>query len=67
LKKHQLDHPGKLKYVGIEFNSSSQVLKTIAVELKGISGVAYNPEQLTDLFLKSIEVIDYNEPSAPVP
>jgi hypothetical protein len=36
-------------------------MKTIATELKGTTGVAYNPEQLTELFKKSVEVIQYRE------
>ena len=32
-------------------------MKTMAAELNGTTGVAYNPEQLTDLFKKSVEVI----------
>lgn len=36
-------------------------MNTIAVELKGTTGVAYNPEELTDLFIKSIEIIEYKE------
>ena len=32
-------------------------MKTIATELKGTNGQAYNPEQLTALFKKSVEVI----------
>ena len=36
-------------------------MKLISNELKGQSGVAYNPEQLSDLFEKSIEVVAYLE------
>ena len=61
LKKLQSNYPNKMKYAGIEFNSNVGVMKTICQELKGQTGVAYNPEQLTDLFSKSIEVIEYRE------
>ena len=57
LKRLQTSNPNKLKYAGIEFNSNVQVMKTICTQLKGTTGVAYNPEQLTDLFFKSIEVV----------
>ncbi len=36
-------------------------MKEIASELKGTTGSAYNPEELTNLFFKSIEVIEYRE------
>ena len=36
-------------------------MKKIASELKGTTGVAYNPGQLTELFKKSVEVIQYRE------
>ena len=61
LRKLQADHPGKLRYSGIEFSTHVPILKTIAAELNGKTGVAFNAEELTDLFLKSIEVIEYRE------
>lgn len=33
----------------------------MATALQGKSNVAYSPDQLTDLFMKSIEVIEYRE------
>jgi hypothetical protein len=38
-------------------------MNTIAADLKGKSSVAYNPDDLTVLFMKSIEVIEYREKS----
>lgn len=63
LKQLQAQNPGRLRYSGIELASKVEMLKTIAHELKGSSGIAYNAEQLTDLFLESIEVIEYREPN----
>ncbi len=54
LKKLQTSFIDRLKYAGIEFNSNVSVMKTICSELKGTTGVAYNPEQLTTLFMSSI-------------
>lgn len=61
LKRLQANYPDKLHYAGIQFNCSSDVMDIIANELKGQSGVAYNPDQLTTLFTKSIEVIAFRE------
>jgi len=36
-------------------------MKAIANDLNGKTGVAYNAEELTGLFLKSIEIIEYRE------
>ena len=63
LRNLQSRYPNKMKYAGIEFNSNVPVMNTICQELKGQTGVAYNPEQLTDLFYKSLEVIEYREKS----
>ena len=61
LQKLQKFYPNKLKYAGIQLNCKAQVMKTIATELKGKTGVAYNPDQLTELFKRSVEVIQYRE------
>ena len=61
LKNIQANHPGKLHYAGIELASDVKDLKEIASQLKGKTGVAYNPEELTELFIRSIEVVEYRE------
>jgi hypothetical protein len=61
LRNIQANNPNKFKYAGIEFNNGSQVMKDIARDLNGKTGVAYNAEELTGLFLKSIEIIEYRE------
>jgi hypothetical protein len=38
-----------------------RVMDDMATALQGKSNVAYSPDQLTDLFMKSIEVIEYRE------
>ena len=53
--------PNKLKYAGIEFDSNVPVMKTIATQLNGTTNTAYNPEELTKLFMKSIDVVEYRE------
>ncbi len=63
LKKLQADNPEKLYYAGIEFGGKLHVMNIIAAELKGKSNIAYTPEDLTVLFMKSIEAIDYREKS----
>ena len=44
LKDLMVKHPNKFKYAGIEFNINAPVMKTIAAELNGKTGTAYNPE-----------------------
>ena len=61
LKQLQRDNPNRLKYAGIEFGCSNQVMTIIKNELKGTTGTAYKPEELTELFKKSIEVINHQE------
>jgi hypothetical protein len=59
----QADNPGKLHYAGIEFGGKVPLMDIIAADLKGKSNIAYTPEDLTVLFMKSIEAIDYREKS----
>ena len=61
MKDLQTRYPNKLKYAGIQLNSSVSVMKVIATELKGNTGNAYNPEELTKLFAQSIEVVPNRE------
>ena len=56
MKNLQTTYPNKFHYSGIEFNCNSGIMQQIADELKGQTGVACNLPQLTELFVKSIEV-----------
>ena len=59
LKSLQMVHPNKLHYSGIQFNCNQQVMKLIATQLKGTSGIAYNPDQLSTLFKRSIQIVEF--------
>ena len=59
LKSLQMTHPNKLHYAGIQFNCSLQIMKLIATQLKGTNGIAYNPDQLSTLFKRSIQIIEF--------
>lgn len=36
-------------------------MKDIAMTLNGTNGMAHDPEELTELFKRSVEVIEYRE------